>query len=126
MIEVIKIFFLVILQNAAFTLMSRARNSDSIAFNAIASVLSNGLWVIVFRQLALNLDKPVLFITYVIASVIGSTLMHYVSMKWLEKFFKKKPKADKDPVHDMLKPADDEKLKDIKKGDGYYKAGDKK
>lgn len=35
---------LLIIQNMSFTLVSRARNSGSIKFHAVASVGSNGVW----------------------------------------------------------------------------------
>jgi putative flippase GtrA len=85
MIEILKMLGLVILQNASFTLVSRARNSDSIIYHTIASVLSNGIWLLVIREVVLNLDKLELMITYLIGSVIGSVAMHYIAMKYFEK-----------------------------------------
>ena len=41
--EIIQMLLLVILQNASFTLVSRARNSPSLMYHGIASVLSNGM-----------------------------------------------------------------------------------
>lgn len=83
--EIIKIIGLTILQNASFTLVSRARNSTSILYNAIASVLSNGIWLLVLKNVITNFDKPSLMIAYVAGSVIGSTWMHYIVMKYFEK-----------------------------------------
>ena len=83
--EIIKIVGLTILQNASFTLVSRARNSNSILYNAIASVLSNGIWLLVLKNVITNFDKPILMFAYVIGSVIGSTWMHYIVMKYFEK-----------------------------------------
>jgi hypothetical protein len=80
---------LTILQNASFTLVSRARNSNSIKYNAIASVFSNGIWVLVFRQLAMNLDDITMIPTYILGTVSGSILMQWISINYLEK--KKKP-----------------------------------
>jgi len=88
----ILLFFATILQNASFTLVSRARNSNSILFHGFASVLSNGIWFIVVRQVIQdNLDTLYLGITYTIAAVIGSIGMHWLSMNILEKlkWFKK-------------------------------------
>ena len=82
-----------ILQNASFTLVSRARNSDSITFHAIAAVFSNGIWVLVIRKLVINLDNWWMIGTYVIGTVIGSILMHYISMKYIEPYFKKRKDA---------------------------------
>jgi len=85
MIQLFKIFILVILQNASFTLVSRARNSKSLLYHTIASIISNSIWLIVIRQVVINLDKIEFMITYLIGSVIGSISMHYISMKFFEK-----------------------------------------
>ena len=88
----ILLFFVTILQNASFTLVSRARNSNSLLFHGFASVLSNGIWFIVVRQVTQDkLDTLYLGITYTVAAVIGSISMHYISMNYLEKhkWFKK-------------------------------------
>jgi hypothetical protein len=84
-LEILKMFALVVLQNASFTLVSRARNSPSILYHTMASVVSNGIWLLVIRQVVINLNNFTLMITYLIAAVIGSVSMHYVAMKWLEK-----------------------------------------
>lgn len=76
---------LVILQNASFTLVSRARNSNSLAYHTIASILSNGIWLLVIRQLVLNLNNWQLMVTYLVGAVIGSISMHYIAMKYFEK-----------------------------------------
>jgi len=83
--EIFKMIGLTILQNASFTLISRARNSNSISYHFIASVLSNGIWLLVIKNVVSNFDKPELMISYLIGSVIGSISMHYFAMKYLEK-----------------------------------------
>jgi len=85
MIEILKMLGLTILQNASFTLVSRARNSNSILYHTIASVLSNGIWLLVIRNVVANFDNITLMITYLIGSVTGSISMHYVAMKYFEK-----------------------------------------
>lgn len=84
-IEILKMLGLVILQNAAFTLVSRARNSSSLMYHTITSILSNGIWLLVMRKIILNLDNSILMITYLIGAVIGSIGMHYITMKYFEK-----------------------------------------
>lgn len=84
-LQILTMFGLVVLQNASFTLVSRARNSSSILYHTIASVLSNGIWLLVIRQVVLNLDSLVLMLTYLVASVLGSIGMHYIAMKFFEK-----------------------------------------
>lgn len=81
----LKLFVLVLLQNASFTLVSRARNSTSIYYHAGAAVLSNGFWLLVIRQVVLNIDSLAMQLTYLVASVTGSVLMHFVAQKYLEK-----------------------------------------
>lgn len=82
--------FVTILQNASFTLVSRARNSNSILFHGLASVLSNGIWFIVVNKVVTDTNMLTTGIVYTISAVTGAILMHYVSMKWLEKWFKAK------------------------------------
>ncbi|MBK9223349.1 MAG: DUF1145 domain-containing protein [Saprospiraceae bacterium] len=85
MVEILKMLGLVILQNASFTLVSRARNSQSLMYHGIASVFSNGIWLLVIRQVVTNFDRIELMITYLVGSVIGSLGMHYIAMKYFEK-----------------------------------------
>lgn len=85
MIEVISLFFLVVAQNASFTLVSRARNSKSLLYHTLAAIGSNGIWLLVFRNMVTSIDNSVLMWTYLVASVIGSISMHYVAMRWFEK-----------------------------------------
>lgn len=76
---------LTILQNASFTLVSRARNSSSLLYHTVASILSNGIWLLVIRHVVTNFDNWILMVTYVIGAVIGSIGMHYIAMKYFEK-----------------------------------------
>lgn len=84
-IELLKMFAIVVLQNAAFTWVSRARNSGSLSYHALAAVFSNGIWLLVIRQVVINFDNIPIQIAYLVGAVTGSVLMHYVSMRWLEK-----------------------------------------
>lgn len=83
--EILIMLGLTILQNASFTLVSRARNSNSILYHTVASVLSNGIWLLVIRNVVTNFGNTTLMITYLIGSVIGSISMHYIAMKYFEK-----------------------------------------
>lgn len=85
MIDILLLFFTTLLQNASFTLVSRARNSKSIRFHILAATCSNGVYLLVIRQLVNHLDSFTMMATYLVASVAGSVLMHYVSMHYLEK-----------------------------------------
>ena len=85
---ILQMFLLTIVQNASFTLTSRARNSQSITFHTIASFISNGIWLLVIKNVVENFNKPILMWTYLFGSVIGSVGMHYISMNFIEKKFK--------------------------------------
>lgn len=86
---------LLMAQNFAFTLVSRARNSGSDAYHAIASVFSNGIWLVVnflvvaqFTEI-LNTKDPALFakvaVFYVTFTVIGSVYGGRFARKYLER-----------------------------------------
>ena len=94
---------LLLLQNASFTLVSRARNSGSLGWHAIAAIGSNGIWFISnaiivavvagiigsagVKGLIDSGNWPKLVIAglfYTICTVVGSVSMHYVAMRWIE------------------------------------------
>lgn len=91
----IALFFITIIQNASFTLVSRARNSGSYIYNAIASVFSNGIWFIVVQQVVAKPNDIRTGIAYVLGATIGSVLMQWVAIKFLEK---KKPVTLQSPT----------------------------
>jgi len=91
---------LLIIQNFAFTMVSRARNSKSIPYHAIASLFSNGVF---FAAQFLMIDLIVQIIetknwylltagglVYIIATMTGSLTSHWVLMKWIEPRVEKK------------------------------------
>jgi putative flippase GtrA len=78
-------FVITMIQNASFTLVSRARNSSSFAFHAGASLLSNAIYLLVLRHVITHLDSSSVIAGYLVGSVTGSVLMHWFSMKFLEK-----------------------------------------
>lgn len=85
---------LLVVQNAAFTLVSRARNSGSYAFHASAAVGSNGVWlvsqfILVNEMIATMKDSDwsravFMGVFYTTFTVIGSVGMHWVSVRYLE------------------------------------------
>lgn len=91
--EIIILFFLVVAQNASFTLVSRARNSSSLLYHLLASIGSNGIWLLVFRNMVVSINDNTLMLTYLVASVLGSIAMHYVAMKFFEKKKEVKPQV---------------------------------
>lgn len=80
-------------QNASFTWVSRARNSGSLAYHAVAAVTSNGIWFasqyiligVVVKELVTPTQIVLGGILYVASTVVGSVTMHYASLRWLEK-----------------------------------------
>ena len=85
MIDILVMFGSTILQNASNTFVSRARNGDSLKLNAIASVCSNTAYLLVLRQVVTRMDSMMLLVVYVAGATTGSVLMHYISMRWIEK-----------------------------------------
>lgn len=82
MFDLIALFVLATVQNAAFTWVSRSRNSGDVKYHAIAAVCSNGLWfitqVLIWSQLwarITNQDFVGLLIplaVYVAGTTLGS------------------------------------------------------
>ena len=85
---------LLIAQNATFTWVSRARNSSSLGYHAVASVASNGVWfacqVLLLQEFFALFGRGgsvvPLMAFYTACTVTGSVGMHYVSMKWLHRY----------------------------------------
>lgn len=90
------LFAITIAQNASFTLVSRARNSGSLFYNGLASILSNGIWFIVVQKVVAKPNDVATGVTYVVAATIGSVLMQWIAIKFLEK--KKAPVVQKPSV----------------------------
>lgn len=79
-------------QNAAFTWVSRARNSGSIPYHAVASVASNGVWIASMYFVVDHLQSAkgdvgrmvLVGLFYTAFTVTGATFMHWFSMRFLE------------------------------------------
>ena len=82
---IIKILFLAFIQNISFSIVSRSRNRDNKKYHIIAALFSNSIWFLTFRELILGDMNYILFIPYVIGTVIGSTFGMTISMR-IEKF----------------------------------------
>lgn len=82
--ELLILFALTILQNASFTLVSRARNSGSLKYNALASVFSNGMFFFVFKALQMSSTWETGAV-YIGGCTIGSVLMQWIAIRYLEK-----------------------------------------
>jgi len=95
---------LLLLQNASFTWVSRARNSGSVGYHAIASIGSNGIWFlnqVVITGIIVGILGPdglnglfksgdygrILTVAgyYTLFTVVGSVSMHWLLLKYIEK-----------------------------------------
>ncbi len=85
---------LLVIQNASFTWVSRARNSGSLAYHGVAAVFSNGIWI-VSQAVIINLmfsalqsgDVMRIALTcsfYTTFTVIGSITAHHVLRTYVE------------------------------------------
>lgn len=85
---------LLIAQNAAFTLVSRARNSNNIGYHAVASLLSNGVWfvsqfILINEMVQIIKTSDWMYgalvgIFYTAMTMTGSLGMHYIAMHKIE------------------------------------------
>lgn len=86
---------LLVTQNAAFTVVSRARNSGSYSYHAAAAVFSNGVWFVSQFILVDSMVKILktgswgeaafVGLFYTVCTVVGSVFMHWVSVTYIEK-----------------------------------------
>jgi hypothetical protein len=86
---------LLVVQNASFTLVSRARNSKSLSYHALAAVGSNGVWFVSqFLLFGYMLDvlKSGSWLAavqvgawYTTWTIVGSVGMHYLALHKIEK-----------------------------------------
>lgn len=86
---------LLVLQNASFTWVSRARNSGSDLYHGIAAVFSNGVWFLVNMTMIGMVWEPIISgdwsavvpigVTYVVATVVGSVAMGRFLRRFVEK-----------------------------------------
>lgn len=78
------IVLLAFTQNVAFSLVSRSRNRDNITYHIIASVFSNMIWFLTFKQLLTANMTLALLPAYTLGTVCGSVFGVKVSM-WIER-----------------------------------------
>jgi len=88
-------FLLLVAQNASFTLVSRARNSNSLGYHAWAAVLSNGIWfgsqfilIGTFVQVIRDADLiggVIAAVVYTAGTMTGSLGMHWIALHKIEK-----------------------------------------
>ncbi len=84
-----------LVQNASFTFVSRARNSGSYALHAIAAVCSNGVFIAAqFISIGIIIEtirngtllgKVSVCAFYTLFTVAGSLAMHWIGINYIEK-----------------------------------------
>lgn len=83
---------MLIAQSASFTWVSRARNSGSVLYHGVASVFSNGIFILSlyvmtdkFKQAVTPGQIAAVVSFYVACTVSGAMAMHWFSLTYLEK-----------------------------------------
>jgi len=79
----ISLLLLAFIQNVSFSMVSRSRNRDNIKYHIVASVFSNAVWFLTFRQLIVADMNLALFLPYTVGTVLGSVSGVRISM-WIE------------------------------------------
>ena len=77
---------LAFVQSISFSIVSRSRNRNNITYHIIASIFSNAVWFLTFRELVLSNMNLLLFVPYTIGTVVGSVTGVKISQqieKWL-------------------------------------------
>lgn len=85
---------ILLIQNASFTWVSRARNSSSVSYHALAAVCSNGVWflsqIVVISKITEALKSrsgwmlAATCLFYTVFTVIGSVTTHHFLMTKIE------------------------------------------
>lgn len=72
-------------QNVSFSVVSRSRNRNNIAYHRIAAIFSNSVWFVTAKYLIVTQHMSwLLFIPYTAATVYGSSTGQQISM-WIER-----------------------------------------
>ena len=79
--QFITILVLSFIQNISFTMVSRSRNRDKMAYHAICSVFSNGIWFATMHHLVKSDLTWMMLLPYIIGTVSGSLFGAKISMK---------------------------------------------
>lgn len=79
--QMLWILFLAFIQNVSFSIVSRSRNRDNLKYHLFASVFSNGIWFLTFRELVTSQMSLALLVPYIAGTVAGSIYGVKISMK---------------------------------------------
>ena len=88
-------------QNVTFTLVSNARNRNSVSYHIVASVLSNGVWFVTFALLVQVIMAWNLLIPFVVGTTLGSLFGKRISL-WIESILNLTADATKDELEVKL------------------------
>ena len=80
MTQLLIILCLACVQNISFSIVSRSRNRDNMRYHLIAATFSNGIWFLTFRQLIRGDMNFILFLPYLVGTILGSACGVKVSM----------------------------------------------
>ncbi len=83
--KMLTILALAFIQNISFSIVSRSRNRDNVKYHLIAATFSNTIWFLTFRELVKADMNFILFLPYVLGTVLGSCFGVKISMR-IEKF----------------------------------------
>ena len=86
-ISIATLMTLAFAQSVSFSIVSRSRNRNNITYHIIASIFSNGIWFLTFRNLILSEMNLLLFVPYTIGTVSGSVTGVKIS-QWIEKLLR--------------------------------------
>ncbi len=75
------VLMLAFIQNISFSIVSRSRNRDNIKYHLIAATFSNTIWFLTFRELVKSDMNFILFLPYVLGTVLGSCFGVKISMR---------------------------------------------
>lgn len=87
--SILKILVLAYIQSISFSIVSRSRNRNNLTYHLIAAIFSNTIWFLTFRELVVSNMNWILFIPYVLGTVVGSLSGVKISMfieKWLNAY----------------------------------------
>ena len=85
-LSMVTVLMLAYVQNVAFTMTSRSRNRNNMAYHMLAAAGANGIWFLTMRELLITELSNWMLPGYIIGTVAGSLTGAKVSMfieKWL-------------------------------------------
>jgi len=87
LLAMLTILGLAFIQNISFSIVSRSRNRNNVRYHLIAATFSNTVWFLTFRQLVKSEMNFILFMPYVLGTVVGSCCGVKISM-FIERLLK--------------------------------------